>query len=293
MAGFRLKMATQQGEHTAKEKGETQFPVNVLKIAETEGISVAQTPQAIKGASSMFILARNKAQIFYSPQYDNVGFERFSIAHELGHYFLSGHPEEIEKAGGRHESRCNFTEMSSIELEADHFASGLLMPSHLVQQFLRKRACDLESVIELSGESACSLTAAAIRMSECSKIPVAVIVSHGDKVVYCFMSESFKGLGKLTYLRKSSPLPQGETLEFNRDQDNVLCLQRAEGETSLEDWFDGSHRIKLREEVMGLGKTGNTLTVLSGEELPDDFEEDDEENESLEEKWTPRFSYGR
>jgi Zn-dependent peptidase ImmA (M78 family) len=293
MAGFRLKMATQQGECTAKEKGETQFPVNVLKIAETEGISVAQTPQAIKGASSMFILARNKAQIFYSPQYDNVGFERFSIAHELGHYFLSGHPEEIEKTGGRHESRCHFTEMSSIELEADHFASGLLMPSHLVQQFLRKRACDLESVIELSGESACSLTAAAIRMAECSKIPVAVIVSHADKVVYCFMSESFKGLGKLTYLRKSSPLPQGETLEFNRDQDNVLCLQRAEGETSLEDWFDGSHRIKLREEVMGLGKTGNTLTVLSGEELPDDFEENDEDNESLEEKWTPRFSYGR
>lgn len=39
--------------------------------------------------------------------------------------------------------------------------------------------------------------------------------------------------------------------------------------------------------------TGNTLTVLSGEELPDDFEEDDEDNESLEEKWTPRFSYGR
>ena len=293
MAGFRLKMATQQGEHTAKEKGEIQFPVNVLKIAETEGISVAQTPQSIKGASSMFILARNKAQIFYSPQYDNVGFERFSIAHELGHYFLSGHPEEIEKAGGRHESRCNFTEMSSIELEADHFASGLLMPSHLVQQFLRKRACDLESVIELSGQSACSLTAAAIRMSECSKIPVAVIVSNGDKVVYCFMSESFKGLGKLTYLRKSSPLPQGETREFNRDQDNVLCLQRSEGETSLEDWFDGSHCIKLREEVMGLGKTGNTLTVLSGEELPDDFEEDDEDNESLEEKWTPRFSYGR
>lgn len=293
MAGFRLKMATQQGEHTAKEKGETQFPVNVLKIAETEGISVEQTPQAIKGASSMFILVRNKAHIFYSPQYDNVGFERFSIAHELGHYFLSGHPEEIEKTGGRHESRCNFMEMSSIELEADHFASGLLMPSDLVQQFLRKRACDLESVIELSGQSACSLTAAAIRMAECSKIPVAVIVSHADKVVYCFMSESFKGLGKLTYLRKSSPLPQGKTLEFNRDQDNVLCLQRAEGKTSLEDWFDGSHRIKLREEVMGLGKTGNTLTVLSGEELPDDFEEDDEDNESLEEKWTPRFAYGR
>lgn len=109
------------------------------------------------------------------------------------------------------------------------------MPSHLVQQFLRKRACDFESVIELSGQSACSLTAAAIRMAECSKIPVAVIVIHADKVVYCFMSESFKGLGK----------------------------------------------------------TGNTLTVLSGEELPDDFEEDDEENESLEEKWTPRFSYRR
>ena len=130
-------------------------------------------------------------------------------------------------------------------------------------------------------------------MSECSKNPVAVIVSRGDQVVYCFMSESFKGLGKLTYLRKSSPLPQGNTLEFNQNQDNVLCLQRAEGETSLEDWFDGSHRIKLREEVMGLGKTGYTLTILSGEKLPYDFEDGWEEKDSLEESWTPKFAYGR
>ena len=293
MAGFRLKMATQQGEYIAKEKGENQFPVNVLKIADTEGISVKTMPQEVKGASSMLIMAQDQTQIFYSPQYDNVGFERFSIAHELGHYFLSGHPEEIMKAGGRHESRCNFTESSSIELEADHFASGLLMPSHLVQQFLRKKNCDIESVIELASTSACSLTAVAIRMSECSKNPVAVIVSRGDQVVYCFMSESFKGLGKLTYLRKSSPLPQGNTLEFNQNQDNVLCLQRAEGETSLEDWFDGSHRIKLREEVMGLGKTGYTLTILSGEKLPYDFEDGWEEKDSLEESWTPKFAYCR
>lgn len=293
MAGFRLKMATQQGEYIAKEKGEKQFPVNILKIADTEGISVQQTPQVIKGASSMLIMTQDQTQIFYSPQYDNVGFERFSIAHELGHYFLSGHLEEIMKTGGRHESRCNFAEMISIELEADHFAAGLLMPSPLVQQFLRKSNCNLDTIISLANEAVCSITAVAIRVAECSKIPVAVIVSHADKVVYCFMSESFKGLGKLTYLRKSSPLPHGETLKFNRDQDNVLCLRRAEGKTSLEDWFDGSSCIKLREEIMGLGKTGHTLTVLSGEELPRDFEDDWEERDSLEESWTPRFAYGR
>lgn len=46
-------------------------------------------------------------------------------------------------------------------------------------------------------------------------------------------------------------------------------------------------------EIIGLGRYGFTLTVLSGEELPLDPEDDEDEEERLIDSWTPRFAYRR
>ena len=124
MPGFRLKMATQLGEKVAAEAGFTQFPVDPRKIAESKGITVQAKPAHVKGVSGALIFAGNDVTLIYSSEYNNAGFENFCIGHELGHYFLPGHPEEIMKQGGSHISRADFTQTTSIELEADHFASG-------------------------------------------------------------------------------------------------------------------------------------------------------------------------
>ena len=58
-------------------------------------------------------------------------------------------------------------------------------------------------------------------------------------------------------------------------------------------WFDGDSRVALDEEVIGLGKYGYTLTILSGEELPDDPDQEEDEEADLIEQWTPRFAYKR
>lgn len=295
MAGFRLKMATQHGEKVAKDFGFTDFPIDPLKIASQEKIEVQAKPPEAGGVSGALILANNKVTLIYSQQHNNPGFENFSIAHELGHYFLEGHPEEIMKQGGTHISRANFTEgSSSIELEADHFASGLLMPSTLVRKFLSKKQLGLDGIIALADIAKCSRTAAAIRAAECSEYPMAIVMSQGDKVAYSFMTDGFKGLGKLSFLKKGTPLPESATLTFNKNPDNILNIQRTCAETSLADWFEGPRRITLDEEIIGLGKYGYTLTILSSEQLPTDPDgEDPDEDEELEKSWTPRFAYGR
>ncbi len=293
MVGFRLKMATQLGEKTAEEFGCDAFPIDVLAIATSKGIVVDAQPPDISGISGALIMAGESVRLIYSTEHKNAGFERFSVAHELGHYFLPGHPEEIMKAGGSHISRSNFTESSSIELEADHFASGLLMPKALVRSNLSKAKIGLDGITTLADAALCSRTAAAIRAAECSEYPMAIVVSQKDKVAYCFMSDSFKGLGKLTFLRKSAPLPQGATLSFNRDTSNVLETRQICAETTLEDWFGGSGQVRLDEEVLGLGSYGYTLTVLSSDKMPLDPEEDEDEDAALEESWTPRFAYKR
>ena len=293
MPAFRLKMATQRGEQVASEFGFKRLPVNPRAIAKARDIAVVAKPPDIKGVSGAIIFAGGSATIIYSTEHANEGFENFSIGHELGHWFLEGHPEEILKSGGTHMSRSDFTENTSIELEADHFASGLLLPSGLVREFLSNAQIGMEGILNLAETARCSITAAAIRAAECSTYPMAVVVSRADKVAYAFLSDTFKSLGKLAYLRKGSPLPVSATRQFNANPENVAHSERVVDETDLAAWFDGSGKVLLDEEIVGLGKYGFTLTVLSSESLPDDPSEEEDEEGDLEEKRTPRFAYRR
>jgi hypothetical protein len=49
----------------------------------------------------------------------------------------------------------------------------------------------------------------------------------------------------------------------------------------------------LDEEIIGLGKYGYTLTVLSSDALPDDPLDAEDEDAELVRSWTPHFAYGR
>lgn len=291
---FRLTMATQEGEKLARQQGFTCFPVSPFVIARNHQILIEKKPPDIKGISGALIFAEPNPIIIYSTEHENEGFENFSVSHELGHYFLPGHPEQILSSGGTHMSRSGFSEgASSIELEADHFASGLLMPDYLVRRSLGSGQIGLKGVSAMADEAKTSLTAAAIRAAELAHYPMCVIISEGQLVRYAFPSPSFKDLGRNIYLRKGSPVASNSaTCRFNRDPANVLTARELTGECRLSDWFDEERQLRLDEEVVGLGKYGLTLTILSSEEFIVTL--DDEEDEvSLEESWTPKFAYGR
>lgn len=294
MKRFRLLWARQCGERKAREFHFDSFPVDPFRIAEAEGIRVEEKPAGATGVSGGIIFHEEQVVIFYSIALESIGFRRFTVAHELGHYFLEGHPEEILKSGSIHASRAGFTEgSSSIELEADHFAAGLLMPSRLVRDLLGGKTVGLEGIETLAEHSKCSLTASAIRAAECSPYPMAIVVSRDDRVCYAFMSDSFKQLGKVRMLRKGDALPGSTTLAFNKDPANVRQAHRICGSTNLNEWFDGPSHVVLDEEVVGLGSYGYTLTVLSNEELPEDPYEEEDEEAALIASYTPKFAYGR
>ena len=292
---FRLTMATQCGEKLARDEGYSAFPVDPATIAQKHDIHVEKKPPEMKGVSGAFIFSEPNPIIIYSTEHANEGFENFSIAHELGHYFLPGHPEEIRRAGGAHMSRAGFREGdSSIEIEADHFAAGLIMPRHLVRRTLLSSQVGLAGIRHIAEEARASLTAAAIRAAQCAQFPLCIIVSEGDSVCYAFPSDRFKSLGRNIYMRKGSALAAGSvTSAFNAQPDRVLAAQEITGECRLTDWFDTDRNVLLDEEVIGLGKYGLTLTVLSSEPLALQDEDEEDEDAALEASWTPRFAYDR
>ena len=294
MRPMRLEWARKCGARKAKEYGFERFPIDPFQIAEAEGILVeAKKPDQI-GVSGGIIFLGEDVGIFYATNITNPGFQRFTIGHELGHYFLEGHPEEILKTGPLYASKAGFSQGDSvIEIEADHFSSGLLMPGRLVREALGDGQIGLEGIEALSDLSECSLTASAIRAAECSPYPMAIVMSREDRICYGFLSDGFKQLKPRAFPRKGDLLPDSATRQLNSDRANIENGSRLTGETTLADWFDGSPGIVLDDEVLGLGKYGYTLTVFSSEELPEEPDEFVDEEEALIDSYTPKFAHGR
>lgn len=294
MKAARPGWARTQGEHKARELGLTTFPIDPFEIAAGEDISLHPKAPDQSGVSGGIVFHGDDVGIFYLTTIKSIGFQRFTVAHELGHFFLEGHPAEILKTSPMHASRAGFTDGSqAIEIEADHFASGLLLPTVLVRRYLDREAVGLEGIEALKEVSLCSLTACAIRAAECSNYPMAVVVSKAGEVRYAFMSDSFKRFGRLDFLRKGSPLPPTLTRRFNADDDNVRSGRRGCEPSSLRTWFGGDRNIDLDEKVIGLGSYGFTLTVLSSEFPPPDPEEEIDEEAELIQSYRAKFAYGR
>jgi len=280
--------ATREAERLLKEWKVQSLPVEPLDIAQQHDIACQGMPSKNGGVSGMFIRHKGAYGILYATHINNEGFQRFSIGHELGHYFLPGHSEAVFSSDGIHESRAGFVSNDKYEDEADHFSCGLLMPNFLFDPALEKAGEGMEAIKSLEELCGTSLTATAIRYAQRTPEPAAIVVSIGDKVDYCFMSDELKEYPGLSWIKKGSCVPRSSpTYAFNKDSENVCMARQKAGAIDLTSWFGGEIEGELHEEIIGLGSYGKTLTVLSASDLPD--QEELEEDEELEESWTPRF----
>lgn len=280
--------ATHAAESFLKERGLDALPVCPFSIAKDLDIDVQPLPRSSHpGVSGMLLRHGNAFGILYATYLDNEGFRRFSVSHELGHYRLPGHPESLLR-DGPHTSYAGFFSKDRYELEADYFATGLLMPRFLFDPAMDKVTSGLDAIEALSNQCVTSRTATAIRYAQRTPDAVAIVVSAGQMIDYCFMSDSFRDIPGLDWLRKGSPLPHSSvTYSFNSDTANIARGERADGEQFLQNWFGGHLQAELFEEVVGLGGYGRTLTVLTASDLPD--LEEIEEEEELRDSWEPRF----
>ena len=289
---FRLKMAKQKGEAFLRDEGIAELPVDPFAIAASRDIEVRAKPDTEGGVSGMLLRHGDNFGILYATHIRSEGFQRFSVSHELGHYFLDGHIDHILPEDGVHTSHAGFVSADPYELEADHFAAGLLMPEGLFGRALSRLDPGLAAVESMAQLCGTSLTATAIRCAELGKDAIAAVISTGPKIDYCFLSDRMKDLPDLTWLRKGSPVPAGTaTARLNARPDAVLNGERAVQDIDALDWLGGSRSVMLTEEVVGLGTYGKTLTVLTAGSLggPTELDDDPDDDEELIESWTPRF----
>jgi len=287
----RLRMAKQTAEALLRDEGMVALPIDPFAVAASRDITVRAKPDTAEGVSGMLLRHGDVFGILYATNIPSEGFQRFSVSHELGHYFLDGHIDRILPKDGVHTSRAGFVSADPHELEADHFAAGLLMPAGAFRSAVRSRAPGLAAVEALAAMCRTSLPATAIRYAELVEDAVAIVVSTGATIDYCFLSETIKSLPQLTWLRRGMPVPrETATSRLNACPDRIAAADRTEAEIDIMDWLGGARSSAALEEVIGLGQYGKTLTVLTCASIRDETSRDeDDSDEELIRRWTPRF----
>jgi hypothetical protein len=287
---FNLKMARQTAEAFLKEEGIATLPVDPFAIAASRDIDVKGKPEKTEGVSGMLLRHGNNFGIVYATHIPSLGFQRFSISHELGHYFLPGHIDQILKTGV-HVSRAGFVTADPYELEADHFAAGLLMPETPFRRAMNQHDSSLDAIEAVANQCITSMTATAVRFAELTDSAVAVIVSTSGIIDYCFISEAMKSLPKLDWIKKGTPLPSGTaTARLAGQPARVLGGERIVETVDVRDWLGGMTRAEVSEESIGLGNYGKVLTVLVSSSIGQEGDpDDDDDDEEVIERWTPRF----
>lgn len=263
-------------------------PVDPFGIATREEIVCEKLKGS--GVSGCLCGAGGTFSIFYNDSIASEGFRRFTVAHELGHYFLEGHYKHIfADDTTRHVSDSGYASDDPFEREADAFAAALLMPPGLFKSACARLAPGFKAIETLSEKCVTSLTATAIRYADLNDDPIAVIGSRENRVQFAFMSDLLKQRRDLTWPKKNSGIPDGTaTCKFNRDPGNIAQSRRVTSSSLMDVWFDCGGAAYVSEEVVGLGPSyGLTLTILVAEPPPDPEEEEEEREENDRENMLP------
>ena len=123
-------------------------------------------------------LGENRGYARISDRIREEGRKRFTIAHELGHFLLHPNITQVFECttGDLTDYRKN-----PIEIEANLFASEVLMPSSQFKELSKTTDPTFEGMVELAKIFNVSITAAAIRFIDCGPIENMVLLRTNSK----------------------------------------------------------------------------------------------------------------
>jgi Zn-dependent peptidase ImmA (M78 family) len=240
------------------------LPIDPKLVAEKANILVIPKNDCGEGVSGMLLRKGEEYCIAYATYLGNRGFENFSIAHELGHYYLDGHFDYVFRNGDTHTSTAGFTSSDQYEHEADTFAASLLMPENLFKDRLLEFEKGLDCIEGMAKLCNTSLTATAIRYAELTEDTVIVIVSTNGIIDYCCISNPVFNLKEIEIPKKGVKIPKGTATEqLSCNPSLLLKSEPLYCETDFRDWLECRKSKLAGEEAKGLGKYGKVLTVIS------------------------------
>lgn len=148
-------------------------------IAYALGIEISYRP--LTGADAHLVRAGNKGGITIRDSIKERGRQRFAIAHEIGHWEL--HADRTQVFLCTNEDMRDY-QSSPEEIEANLFASELLMPMRMMLPNFRTMGPSLAVSVAIAEHFDVSLTAATLRYVSKFKLPLMVVFSANGRVTW-------------------------------------------------------------------------------------------------------------
>ncbi len=165
------------------------------KIVEDEGLSVFYDSYGRDTFDGMTIYENGQFYIHINTDLGNKKDSpraRFTLAHELGHYYIDSHRLGLKKGLLEpHPSRTNRKQFNQIEREADFFASCLLMPEERFSKDFYRKPFDITLIDFLKDEYNVSRTACAFRFADIGNHSIMIVYAEGGAVKWYNCSEDF------------------------------------------------------------------------------------------------------
>ncbi|WP_025144297.1 ImmA/IrrE family metallo-endopeptidase [Pedobacter jeongneungensis] len=160
---------------------------------------------------------------------------RFTLAHELGHFFIDEHRIGL-KYGllQAHPSLNNLNHTSLIENEADYFASCLLMPENKYKAFCARKPFSFDLINSISDSFQTSLVASILRFIDIGSREFMVVVSRSDVVKWFSKSHDFP---KFPFRFKVGLNLPKDTLSARYFLKPIIPYQSLIEEIDPESWF--------------------------------------------------------
>jgi len=160
--------------------------IDIREISMERGAFVHE--REIAGAEAWLVRKGDQAIITVSSRLHEQGRKNFAIAHELGHFELHNDSQLVICSD---EDMYVWNKLKDQEVEANEFASSILMPEEIFSRYVKKEIPNMDRVSELSGEFGTTLTATAIRYAQLSQEPCAVAVSSNSTLRWYKKSDYF------------------------------------------------------------------------------------------------------
>jgi Zn-dependent peptidase ImmA (M78 family) len=114
-----------------------QLPIDPIRVADALGIDVF-TARMASGVSGTLEKQRGSDPVIYLSRVDSQNRQRFTCAHELGHYVRRTSSGDMDYSFVDERAQLASAGSDEEEIYANQFAAALLMPEELVRQEHRR-----------------------------------------------------------------------------------------------------------------------------------------------------------
>lgn len=252
-------------------------PVEPDAIAVKLGLAVEDVPGFPPHCYGALSLVGGTFRILVSDTCPNHGHRRFTVSHEVGHAAIEGHFDamnwvvqgEVETAFSEGHYR---SVKDPIEVEADHFASELLLPERWARPIVDTLPVGIDAIRALADRFEASLSCAAVRYAQLSAAPVAVVLTRGDSVEWVAASAQIRSANFFSYnTTRTARVPPGSATRRLADRPAAVHAGEENSSTDyLRDWFPRAPEgLTAEVDALGLGPYGRVLSLIFCDSLPD------------------------